>query len=251
MNRIKPIVFGVALPSLIYMSSAGLSFKENERASVNYPNSSHQILKSYFAFYCPVEINNEAGTTAVLTINQKNKTIKIEMYLNYSGYVKISNPYGLNKNQISLLKTFKENIEDLWSGEFEIHGEEFEVSTHVTLSFYKSYELAQIVTQKNDGQNLVKNAERSDNIEGEIGIGTYGEILFLKKGLALNPRWNTGAHEAGHLLGLPDKEYSNSIMGYSIERNRPKDEEILYILYLNSNIKLDINCKQIVKNYSR
>ena len=92
----------------------------------------------------------------------------------------------------------------------------------------------------------IKNAQLDDPIEGNIGVGSSGSVLFLKGDEELNPRWDTGAHEAGHLMGLPDRSKGKSIMSYNINRNEPKSKDFSRIIN-QANLNLSITGQQIIE----
>jgi RHS repeat-associated protein len=200
-----------------------------------------------YAICNPLKYNDINGKDARFSINAKNRTIDIDITLNYT----LNGELGLDENQFLVLEQLQKNAQELWTGFFKINGVLYNVTTTVTLQSFKDYSTAAYETQQNLGQNTVKNYQIGDKLESNLGIGADAAVLFLQSGSALNPRDDSGAHEIGHLLGLPDilLSDSKSIMSYAVDRNPPQSQDFGSINILR-NLNLSITGSQYVKGNS-
>ena len=89
------------------------------------------LLEKYFSYspfsysiLNPLKFKDVNGKDAIAEIDEKNKSIKIRIHLNYSRYSKV-NKAGLQKNQIQFLNDLKEEVEELWSGNVYVNDEEY------------------------------------------------------------------------------------------------------------------------------
>jgi len=140
-------------------------------------------------------------------------------------------------------------VEEYWSGNVDIKGEEYEFSIDVILNEFGNDIEAITTTEKNKGQNYVRNAQKNNFIEGDTGLGVIGSVLFMKKGDQLNPRKYSASHEIGHLLGLPDRGAGDrSIMGYLENRGSPKKSDRQQVI---DNLEISTTGPQIIEGYKR
>lgn len=207
------------------------------------------LLEEYYSFspysYAvlnPLVFKDVNGRDAIAEI--EGDRINVKIYLNYSRYSK-DNKEGLNERQITFLNDLEREVDDLWSGYVEIDGVEYELSIDVILSEFDSFIEAALHTEKNLGQNFVKNPSPDDYIEGNIGLGSNKSGMFIRRDFA--PRKYSAAHEIGHLLGLPDQGMRDkTIMGYALDRNSPKASDREQVLQ-KANLDLSIKGPQQIK----
>lgn len=167
----------------------------------------------------------------------------------YSRYSK-TNIHGLNTRQIQYIKDFKENMEDYWSNDkIEIDGIEYLIETEVLLKETIDWSTTLSKASDKSGFNFVSNwvTEAFGEIISDLGVGSTGKGIILSKGNKLKPRFDTGSHEAGHLLGLVDRKFEdNSIMGWNNPRNRPNEHDFNQV-FKNANIQPVIGGRYVVR----
>jgi RHS repeat-associated protein len=211
-----------------------------------------------YALCSPVNIKDINGKDAIIDIDKTQKHINIYLYFNFSKY-SATNPQGLLPEQIEALKEYKEEIENRWSGSVDtpegsaLQGYTFEVQ--VILQQQESYGASTAFISKNEGQNLVKNAEEEDMalMHGDMGLGASSNVFFINKEFRV--RENSFVHEVGHLLGLKDKGHNNyTIMGYGYAPGEKKRDvprsydrtEILDLAVQYDRINLSSTTKQVI-----
>ncbi len=154
------------------------------------------------------------GRDAKVTIDGNSITININVY-----YISQENSieYGLSENQIDILKSMKTNIESYWSGEFDIQGKNFTVETIFhTQEVGSVREFNKYYNPVNDniGFNVALPFDdtKYSTPPDYLGLGIVeGRKIIISEDV--NTYSDTPAHEAGHLLGLPDRGFfGNSIM---------------------------------------
>ncbi|MBZ0201583.1 MAG: hypothetical protein K8I03_01050 [Ignavibacteria bacterium] len=203
----------------------------------------------------PVIAKDVNGKDAKITINNDTKTITFEMNFAYMSSEFNSN-YGLNESQIGALETFEADIEDYWTGiEVELNGTKYTVETQVNLIETKSLNELNSVGNA-DGNNFALNQTINAEIgvnEEYSGVGIIGNTLYISKSSELRTDKYTGPHEAGHLMGLPDRGYwGTSIMHWSKNRNqmmsRPDAADVKEIFKSNSNVNINSSQTQTMRS---
>lgn len=156
----------------------------------------------------PLVIADINGKDGILTITGEN-TLRIDININYLTE-QFDKENGFNSNEISVLESFKSNIQAYWSGSFQINGTTYQVTTNVNLTPLEM-EFNQAITyvQRQLGENLAYRVNDPGEISGDMGVAAGGAIMkLLRSGEGLHPYESTGPHEVGHLLGLPDRGYA-------------------------------------------
>jgi len=168
------------------------------------------------------------GRDAIVKISGNNIEISFVMRYTLDG-----SSVGLSDNQYKVLENFKSNIESEWSGTFKLNNKEYNIVTKVEL---KEESTLSELGSTEDGSNRVLSV---DNTTSNLGVEATSSSINLRKS-NLIPKEDSGAHEAGHLLGLKDLENSNKKMGYNSPREKPGSEEFKEIFQ-----KANINLKKI------
>lgn len=197
------------------------------------------------------------GRDARITII--GNTIEIEIPIYYVDN-NLDQDFGASIEQISILQNFKSNIENYWSGEFTIDGKIYNVNTSVVLEKItdKSYGRLSIDVQDAPGTNIFQSVY--GNI-GEKGAGVSGQVLMVSQNM-YKGYFDTGAHEAGHLMGLPDRTdpTDNPTMMHGHlenengqvvkQRSKPTSADLSEILKRN-NINLNSRSSQTLKSHEK
>lgn len=200
----------------------------------------------------PLKIVDVNGRDGKVTINGTSIILDIDLHFSLSSQ---ENSQGLVDQQINLLAEFQMNVEDYYSGIFQIDGTEYNVTTNFNLILDLDY--ASAVYQKilDPGSNVIENLGENNPILSENpehrGVGVTGGFdLVLSSGKELNPYKDTGGHEVAHLLGLKDKGYNNnSIAGYLHPRQKPTGKDFEEI-FKKSNIDLKSKKTQLIKGHN-
>jgi hypothetical protein len=206
-----------------------------------------------YAFNNPSRYVDKDGRDAIIEFGydekNKTKTLKITLNLVYINSTKYK--WGLAEDRIKWLDNFKANVENYWSGEFEINGETYTVETNVNLISTSSASEAQEKMQL--GSNFVRGDYGLDNApRGYLGVSVDGNNLDIGKGDVFKPWDDTPAHEAGHLFGLKDLKIGNSLMAprknQDSYRGKPGDDEFqgIFEYHRNKHIIIDNTKQQII-----
>ena len=163
------------------------------------------------------------------------------------------NQQGLTEQQIAVVGDFQMNIENYYSGSFEINGETYKVTTKFNMILEEDYYSAVYKSRKNSGSNVIENAGINNDImkNSDLGVGVNsGYVLMLASGSELKPDYDTGAHELTHLLGLKgDDKSSSEIEDYQRPRNRPTGKTFERIFKF-AGIDLSKTSEQFIKGYA-
>ncbi|HRF67287.1 MAG TPA: RHS repeat-associated core domain-containing protein [Ignavibacteria bacterium] len=179
----------------------------------------------------------------IADIDGKDGKIKIEgtvVLITVNIYYSTGEKYGLSSDRVDLLNSMVFEANANWNKKGSYEGREvvFDIKAIETTD-----ERIEDINANPNGENIALPLEfmsqgdidRFENIY-QVPPGVDEYRLFMGSESLENLRNDVGSHEIGHLLGLPhpnQKRTSRDIMGYSINRQKPRKSNIDKILKKN------------------
>lgn len=148
----------------------------------------------------PLKLKDSNGRGPKINVNGDNVTVTWDIYYNTSDN---DNDGGLDADQQKALKEMGENIKQDWSGDFNIQGKN--VHVNVVVNYHENQNppnsSGAYMLARNANQNTLEQSDLN-KIKKEQGVGTIYNTFYLMRGSDLQLYSDSGAHEAGHAMGL-------------------------------------------------
>ena len=197
----------------------------------------------------PIKMKDENGSGPRISIVGRSISINFDYYFTTDAY---DPDYGLDVQQIGILRKLSANVEDYWSGTFNIGGKYYLIDVKVNLiqrdmTYNKLYtsvnNLSGYNLARNEPYNLNDLEQNSDNAKKMLsnrGLGMSEDVLLLLREPACVPYESSGAHEAGHAMGLPE------------DYTEPKDglPPIMHCIFIGKNNE-EIRSRPTGKEYEK